>query len=126
MILKTIFRCVDMHLHVGKVNDSMIILIYCTMISCFFLALRQSGITFSNIYFSVSVRPQGTSGSNVQNVQLIQGPNGQLQVKGLMPGEWQTNCLSIRKREKMANLLYCFPLYLLVRFRYNLLEMFLG
>lgn len=40
---------------------------------------------------TTQVRPQtstqGVSGG-VQNVQIIQGPNGQLQVRGLMPGKY--------------------------------------
>ena len=35
-----------------------------------------------------TVRPQAASTGQVQNLRIIQGPNGQIQVQGLLPGEW--------------------------------------
>lgn len=36
---------------------------------------------------TAQIKPQTPRASNVQNVQILQGPNGQLQVKGLVPGK---------------------------------------
>lgn len=59
---------------------------------------------------TTQVRPQtstqGVSGG-VQNVQIIQGPNGQLQVRGLMPGKYTFQFILISSLEYFARSWWC-------------------
>ena len=44
---------------------------------------------------AVQIKPQGPSSQTVQNLQIIQGPGGQLQVRGLLPGIFHCPTLSL-------------------------------